>query len=694
MKIFTHKGHYKQYLSFFFLLVFKLSCHSAFAQMDTFPTLQLKTVEVSAPKIKKPWLKSSYTIYNLVPTMLDQLPQNSLQELLITTPGVFTLNANNQAQDLRISIRGFGSRAAFGVRGVKIVVDGIPETTADGQGQLDNINLGIIQRIEVLENGAAALYGNASGGVLNITTLDDVAFIDKNSFLKIGSGFQSFNGQQYQFTIGKKIKKTSLILHGNHQKGAGYRQHAAYQSTNLNLRLTQQLSSKNKIEAILNFLNSPTAEDAGGVDSLSFEEMPRAARDRNVQFNAGEAIQQGKGSLRYTHQIGKAAELETYAFYTRRNYDGQLPFTNGGTIKLNRDFYGQGSSFSSKKEWRNLDWQYHLGYEIQAQRDARTRLDNNDGMPGDITLLQKEQFTNAGIFLLNDFNYKKWIFNTSIRYDLNNIQVQDQLLTNGDDSGTIDLNAWNYSFGVAYSLSPSKQLFARWSTSFETPTLNELSNNPDGSGFNPSLQAQSAIHYETGIKGFIKNATTIQLSAFYIDSKNEILPYEIAAFPGRNFYRNTGATKRLGLEIYLKQDFNKKIYLTANGSFHKFTFSDYVIDGKSFNGNRLPGLPFFRGALTLDWKIIKKLDLNIQHQTLSRIFTNNENNSFQRSIQLTNISLKYIIKKNRFWWSPYFGVQNIFRTEHADNIRINAFGERYYEAAPRGMIYGGVRMGW
>ncbi|MEM9983615.1 MAG: Plug domain-containing protein, partial [Bacteroidota bacterium] len=150
-----------------------------FSQVDSL-ALEHDSVLVQAAKIAKPWLESATSSYVIQPVQREQVAQNSLQEFLLPAPSVFSLNANNRAQDLRISIRGFGSRAAFGVRGVKIIVDGIPETTTDGQGQLDNLNLGILQQIEVLNNGSAALYGNASGGVLNLRTLDESAFREQN----------------------------------------------------------------------------------------------------------------------------------------------------------------------------------------------------------------------------------------------------------------------------------------------------------------------------------------------------------------------------------------------------------------------------------------------------------------------------------------------------------------------------------
>lgn len=663
------------------------------AQTDSLPTLfQLETVEVRALKIKKPWLRSATSVYQLAPTFKDQIPQNSLQEFLNDSPGIFSLNANNKAQDLRISIRGFGSRAAFGVRGVKLIVDGIPETTADGQGQLDNLNLGIIDQIEVLPGGASALYGNASGGVINISTTDEKKFETKKQFLEFGAGIQAFGGQQYQLTTGKKIKNTSLIFHTNHQKGDGYRDHAEFQSTNFNFRLIQEFSADHKLEFILNYMDSPVANDPGSVNLMAFDSLPRLARDRNVDFQAGEAIQQTKGSLRYETALSDQLKFSTYLFYSRRDFFGALPFSDGGIIELERNFFGGGSSLTSKKVFQKLKWTWQLGYELLGQRDNRSRFENNSSIQGSLIFSQKEKFNNGGFFFANDFNLKKWIFNTVVRYDLNKIKTADNFLSNGDDSGELNLNNFNYSLGVAYPVHPADTLFTNFSTSFETPTLNELSNNPDGSGFNPALKAQSAVHYELGAKGFLQNNSRYQITTFLINSKDELLPYELAASPGRNFFRNVGTTKRTGIELLFQHKIGPYIQASTNWSWQNFTFSNYEVDGERFDGNRLPGLPNFQGNIRLTFELIKDLKVDLQQQFWGKIYTNDANDEFQKSKSLTNLSVKYQLEKGKIMFLPYLGINNIFQTKYADNIRINAFGSRYYEAAPRAFLYGGLRV--
>ncbi len=652
----------------------------------------LQTIFVKATKIQKPWLKSANSIYNISTENKDQLAQNSLQEFLVQSPSTFVLNANNRAQDLRISIRGFGSRAAFGIRGVKIIVDGIPETTADGQGQLDNLNLGIIERIEILNNGSSALYGNASGGVINILTTDETAFNQTNQFAHLGLAMHSFGGQQYQLTTGKKIKNTSFIVHANHHRGDGYREQSGFQSTNFNARLIHAFSSKSKLEAIINYMDSPQADDPGGVDLAIFESMPTAARDRNVQFKAGESIDQFKASLRYNTIVGNQFELNTYGFYSNRNFYGHLPFSFGGIIELDRDFWGHGSSLTNSCKKDVFQWKVQAGYELSAQNDDRQRFENLDGEQGNTTLFQDEQFSNVGIYWVNDFTMKNWIINASVRYDFNHIEAKDKFLSNGDDSGTIDLNDFNYSLGLAYLLPGSKTIFATYSTSFETPTLNELSNNPDGSGFNANLEAQFANHLELGIKGFIQQKSTFQASVFYVESKNELLPYELENIPGRIFYDNVGITERLGLELFIKHPFNEFIATSTNWSFHKYHFSVFFMEGESLEGNTLPGLPSFQGNIQLDFTPVKQLKLNIQNQFIGKIYANNNNSEYQDTKSILNFSIKYSFEKDRFSLHPYVGINNVLGTKYADNIRINAFGGRYYEAAPNQFIFGGIRI--
>tara|TARA_Y100000782_G_C10186870_1_gene267176 strand:+ start:1015 stop:3123 length:2109 start_codon:yes stop_codon:yes gene_type:complete len=665
------------------------------AQSDTdsiVTSLDLKPLEVQALKIPKSWLNSSTSSYTIQPESKDQQAQNSLQEYLVETPSVFSLNVNNKAQDLRIAIRGFGSRAQFGVRGVKIIVDGIPETTTDGQGQLDNINLGIIEKIEVLNNGSAALYGNASGGVINIQTTDESIFNTKKQFANFGVELQSFNGQQYQFTVGKKINKTAIILHGNHYQGEGYRQHSGYQSTNFNLRVIQEISKRSKLEAIVNYMDSPQADDPGGVNYAQYSTDPTSARDANLQYDAGEAISKLKSSLRFTTALNDHLKLNTYVFYANREFYSYQPYESGGIIDLSRNFYGHGTSLSGNKSIKKAVWNWQVGYELSAQNDERERFNNLDGVKGATTLYQGEIFTNVGLYWANDISFNHWVVNAAIRYDINHIEAKDKMLEDGNGSGSIDLNNLNYSVGVGYELTATKMIFANYSTSFETPTLNELSNNPDGSGFNEDLKAQTATHYEVGVKGYLFNKSRFQVSVFYIESKNELISYQIEEFAGKDFYKNVGETQRQGVEFYVDYPFTKNIKASANWAFYDFTFTDFVEEGESYNGNFLPGLPNYQGNIHLMVNVLKHFKVDLQNQFIGQIYVDNANSSSQVPKAITNVSVKYTFEKEKFKLTPYFGVNNIFQTEYADNIRINAYGGRYYEAAPNMVLFGGLRV--
>ena len=507
------------------------------------------------------------------------------------------------------------------MRGVKIIVDGIPETTTDGQGQLDNLNLGIIENIEVLNNGSSALYGNASGGVINISTIDESVFIKKNQFLNLGIGFYSFGGQQYQLTAGKKFKKTSLIFHTNHHQADGFRDHSEFESTNFNFRITHKTSATGKLEGILNYSNSPLANDPGGVDLATFEATPTLAREANLIFDAGEAINQFKASISYSEKLGEKLKFQTYGFYTNRNFLGNLPFSFGGIIDLERNFFGQGSTLTFSGKKNKIEWTSLNGYEYSTQRDNRSRFFNLDGQQGSTTLAQDEQFSNFGAFTVNNVSVNRLTLNLALRYDFNQIQVIDQLEDDQNSNGEINLNDFNYSVGIGYELSDTKNLFFNHSTSFETPTLNELSNNPDGSGFNPNLRPQTANHFELGVKGYFANKSSFQTSLYYVDSRDELLPFELEEFPGRNFFRNVGNTNRIGLEVFVVHPFNDFIKVTTNWSLQNFTFGDFELDGENFEDNKLPGLPNFQGNIQLDFRFLKKMTLILQNQFFGEIFT-------------------------------------------------------------------------
>ena len=241
-------------------------------------------------------------------------------------PGLFSQNANNFDQDLRLSIRGFGARSAFGIRGIKLIVDGIPETTPDGQGQVDNLPLGIINNVTILRGPASALYGNSSGGVIQIKTLSD---FDKN-FLRFRLQGGSFAFGLAQLVAGWKNKKTNLLIFQNLSHSNGFREFSSSRQEVFNAKITHEFSHKSKVNFQFNYTNSPYAYDPGGLKLDDIENDYNQARQRNIDFDTFESIKHLKAGINWERKLSSKLALETYFFSAHRDFQGKLHLNMAG----------------------------------------------------------------------------------------------------------------------------------------------------------------------------------------------------------------------------------------------------------------------------------------------------------------------------------------------------------------------------
>ena len=671
------------------LIILLLGCYHIKAQNDSLKVILLDSVEIKTLRIATSAQQQPFSIASYNATTLQETRQQlSLQEYLTHISGLFSLNANNYAQDLRISIRGFGARSAFGIKGVKIIVDGIPETTPDGQGQIDNLNLGIIENIEVLKGSSSALYGNASGGIIHISTKQNF----NTDFLKAGLTLGSYNNQQYQISGGIAKNTSKVIFQGSHTRSDGYRDQSGLKNSNFNLRWFEKLSNTSKINFQVNYTNSPIGDDAGALTLEEVKAERRQARGRNIQFRTGEAIEQFKIGGTYQYFINEKENVQLYGFYNHRNFEGRLPFNFGGWINLNRNYYGQGGHYTLKSPFTKGNNELQLGYEYASQKDIRKRFINDDGIKGSNTLNQIERFTNVGFYVLDHFYIKKWLVTTGIRFDSNRLKVTDQKLDNGNQSGDRNLSSVNPSFGVNYQLIDQLNLYGNFRSSFETPSLSELSANPTGEdGFNTSLDPQRAFNYEIGFKGVVCNHLNFDLTLFYINTKNDLVPFELEAFPNRSFFRNAGATKRTGIELATTYTINPEFSVQGNYTYSNFKYTSYTLPQGDFLENELPGIPKNFTALSLLYKNKKGFNARLQYRFVDTFFANDANNASEPSYHITDFSMSYRFKKQQSIWSPFFGVNNIFNTNYSDNIRLNAFGNRYYEPAQKINFYAGIR---
>jgi len=600
--------------------------------------------------------------------------QSSFSDFTRNTPGLFTSSSNNFSQDLRISIRGFGARSAFGIRGIKLIVDGIPETTPDGQSQLDNLPLGLVSSIEILRGPNANLYGNSSGGVISINTLTD----SSEKYYRNSGIFGAYQYQSLQKTRILDWNSSSLIIHYDKRRSNGYRDQSGYKSNILNLKYINDLDNNNKIVWQINYTDSPYAYDSGGLKLSEVENDRRQARKNNIDYDTYEKVKHLKTGVSWNHKRSENSFFDSYFFYQKRDFFTKLPFNFGGIISLDRDYYGLGTKYTKKYYLDNRKKTLVLGLDYLNQSDDRKRYKNDFGVQGEMTFDQIEQFKSTGLFMLSQTNYDSGLLvRYGIRYDINDIGT--------DSSSSIILDKLNPSVGLSYKVNSNDNIFFSFGTSFETPTMNELSNNPNGVGLNEDLKSSSSLNYEIGWRKSVSNLT-LEAIAYAISSENEILPYELEQFPGKNFYQNVGSTSRYGIELNSQLSF-KGGRINLSYTLSKNKFEDFIIDNNNLADNLIPGIPSQMLDLDLIFKLSRGRSLIISNRLIGERYADNANETLISSYNLLNIKYSKDIFSNS---EIFLGVNNTFNQEYFDNIRINAFGKRYYEPAPKRNFYFGV----
>jgi len=611
------------------------------------------------------------------------MQQLALDESLAGVPGMYMQNRYNMAQDLRISLRGFGARSAFGIRGIKIIVDGIPETLPDGQAGVDSIDLGSAKSIEVLRGPSSSLYGNASGGVILIESESggEPSFIQAN-LAAGGLGFQ-----KYQLKAGGKSGRFDYLVNVASQQLDGYREHSASEGTLVNGRFGIQLNDNDSLTVILNNTDQPKAQDPGGITAAQASRDRKSARDRNLLYDAGEALDQQRAGIVYRRERASGI-LTLRNYYVWRDFSNRLPFESGGSVDLDRFFYGFGAQYTLGNIVPE-SLQLMLGIDIDRQNDERKRFDNLQGVIGPLTLDQREQVDSNGLFVQSHYQINgHWDSSAGLRYDKVKFDVSDHYLDDGDDSGKVSFDQVSFSAGLNRTMT-SGALFATIGNSFETPTTTELAN-PDGSGgFNQSLQPQTAINYEVGFKAGT-DQLYYELAIFYIRLKNELVPFEVPGSPGRTFYENAGQSSRTGVETALSWSAPGGFGMDLSLTWSDFKFDEFSDDsGRDFSNSRMPGVPEIFAWLKLHYEN-NGFTASFETSYSGSLFANNANSVKVPGYVVSGLRATYDMQTQKLLFQPYIGVNNLFNRHYNSNIRTNAFGGRYYEPAPERNVYAGI----
>lgn len=614
-------------------------------------------------------------------------PTLNLDEALNRVPGLFSQNSGNFAQDIRIQIRGFGSRSAFGLREFRVLVDGLPETLADGQTQLDSVDLGSIERIEVLRGSAASLYGNASGGVIQLFTErgPDAPWSD----VRLTGG--SFGLGKFQVKGGGRAGSVHGFFHGSFLRLDGFRRHSETESTVFTGKLGWDLDESTEITLLVNGVDSPLAEDPGGLTRSEAELDPRQARDLNVRLDAGEEVRQIRvGAV--GRRAGESGELDAYGFFLYRDFENRLPVLpeqGDGIVVFDRVAGGAGARWARSFALLGLDHHVMLGVDFQHQDDDRRRFANLEGLRGALGLEQREQVTSVGPYLRHALALRDDLeLSAGVRYDAVRFEVDVEWPAEERGSSSRTMDALSPGGGILYSPADWVTLFADVGTTFQVPTTTELAR-PEGAGFNPDVDPQKAIGYELGGRATWGERARAGIAGFYIDLEDDLVPFER---DGRTFFRNVGSSERFGVEVDGEVELLAGLRWSAAFTFIEARFRDFTTSEGVFDGNDQPGIP--------PWWIFQ--EVSYRHSSgaygafeallAEDYFVDDANTARAKNQSLLNLRGGYEARVDRWTIEPFAGLNNLLDVNYDGTVRLNARGGRFFEPAPDRHVYGGLRL--
>lgn len=643
--------------------------------------------------------------------MRQAAPRVNLSESLGAVPGLQVQNRQNYAQDLQLSIRGFGSRSTYGVRVLRIYVDGIPATMPDGQGQTSNIDIGSVDTIEVLRGPFSALYGNSSGGVINVTSQTGT----QPPTVEASSYYGSFGTWHYG------MKATGAVGDGSHAGDVdytvstnrftthGYRDHSGARKNLANARLGVRINDVSKLTLLLNSVDIK-ANDAGGLTADEWRDNPRQS-PRGDQYNTRKNTRQTQAGLRYERQLSAqddlsvmmyAGERETTQFQSIPRAPQLKPSHAGGVIDLTRHYQGIDTRLTHRGELL-VPVTLTAGLDYENMSERRKGYENfvmvngapQYGEQGALRRNERNLMWNVDPYLQTQWQLTdKLSLDAGVRYSSVWFDSNDYYITpgNGDDSGDASYHKWLPAGSLKYALTDAWNVYLSAGRGFETPTINELSYRSDNqSGLNFGLKPSTNDTVEIGSKTRLGNGL-LTAALFQTNTDNEIVVDSSSG--GRTSYKNAGETRRQGMELGLDQQFGESWRLKAAWTWLDATYRTNVCDDASCNGNRIPGIARNMGYASFGYQPEQGWYAGSDIRYMSDIMANDENTAKAPSWTVVGLTTGYKWSYGRMDMDLFGRVDNLFDREYVGSVIVNESNGRYYEPAP-GRNYGiGLNLAW
>ncbi|HSJ08847.1 MAG TPA: TonB-dependent receptor [Longimicrobiales bacterium] len=611
-----------------------------------------------------------------------------LDEALAGVPGLLINNRQNFALGSRIVMRGLGARAAFGVRGVRILADGIPLTMPDGQSNLNNLDMGAAGSVQVLRGPASSLFGNAAGGVIAVESEAAPRAASLEARVVAGSQGRGDLGRlgRVHVKAGGAAGDNDYLFSASHLDATGFRDHSAARQTLVNVRLGRMLDTSSRLALTINGVDAPRAQNPGALPVDSMRARPEMAWARNVATHSGEATRQVQAGLRWTRTGATRADATVYALV--RSLENPLPFA---FIELDRRAGGLRALVERGA--------VTAGVDAEAQRDARREFENAGGAPaGAARRDQHDRVASIGPFAQVRTARGALGVSAGARYDAVHFAVDDLRGVEPNSSGSRTLSAPSGTVGATYALGTA-MLFANVATGFQTPTTTELLNAPPApgqpccpTGFNTSLEPQRALSVEAGGRG-ARGGWSWDVALYQMSVHDALVPFQVAGVEGREFFRNAGRTRHRGVEAAARGPLDHRLSAELAYTFTDVRFTDDGAGGAA-NGNRVPGIPGHRlfGALQLGGRG-SLLRLEGQHHSAQ--YTNDANTARADAYTLIDVRAQVRAALGSVEFSPFVAMENLLDRHYAASVTVNAAAGRFFEPGPgRSLLLGAsVRTG-
>jgi iron complex outermembrane receptor protein len=616
-------------------------------------------------------------------------PMINLSESLNKVPGISVQNRQNYAQDLQISSRGFGGRATFGIRGLRLMTDGIPASFPDGQGQVSHFDLQSARSIEVLRGPFAVMYGNASGGVINVATEKGVP-----PFASADLALGSYGMNRIGLKVGGAVAGGDGLVSTALFHTDGYRQHSAADREQANARLALPLAGGN-LTMIANVFASP-AQDPLGLTRAQMDADPRQVAATALTFNTRKDVAQRQLGAAFDTRIADwNLSLSAYGGHRAvRQYlaiplaTQAAPTHSGGVVDLGRD-YG-GVALRAARDFGTLTLSF--GGEFETFTERRKGFVNVNGDIGGLKRDEDGYVSQSGLYAQGEWRFaERWIAVAGIRSSSVEFKVSDYFVApgNGDDSGRKRYSATTPTAGLLYRLAPATSLYATAGRGFETPTNAELAYRPAGSGPNFDLKASSSEHLELGVKSVLAERLRLNAAIFDIETKDEIAIATNAG--GRSSFKNVGRTSRRGIELGANASLPYGFEVAAAWTRLNARFLDSFTSVAGTpaavvtvpSGSYLPGVPrtVFYGELR--WRHAPSgFTAAAEYLHKSQVFVDDRNSESAPAYGIVNLAANFVQQWGPWRFTEYLRVDNVGDRKYAGSVVVNDANLRFYEPAP------------